>query len=172
LFPEGVSFAVETFKAPDGSSFKCAWSATSAIQSFAPAASSVFALVRARRGSDLGRIPVTQPRSVRIKIVTIARIYIKEGDKIESHNLMEEIFKLLHDEHKVHSVTVFRGVAEFGTRGGEVHADDLLRMIVHLPLMLEFYDDPEVVAPLLSRIQQMVPGGHIVSWTARCDSSS
>jgi hypothetical protein len=33
----------------------------------------------------------------------------------------------------------------------------LLRVIVHLPLVLEFYDDPEVVASLLSRIQQMVP---------------
>jgi hypothetical protein len=32
--------------------------------------------------------------------------------------------------------------------------------------VLEFYDDPEVVASLLSRVQQMVPAGHIVSWTA------
>jgi PII-like signaling protein len=70
-----------------------------------------------------------------MKIVTIARIYIKEGDKIENHNLMQEIFKLLHDQHKVHGVTVFRGVAGFGSRGGEVHADDLLRLIVHLPLV-------------------------------------
>jgi PII-like signaling protein len=106
-----------------------------------------------------------------VKIVTIARIYIKEGDKIESHNLMREIFKLLHDQHKVHGVTVFRGVAGFGSRG-EVHADDLLRLTVHLPLVLEFYDDPEVVASLLSRLQQMVPAGHIVSWTAQCDCSS
>ena len=107
-----------------------------------------------------------------MKIVTIARIYIREGDKIENHNLMQEIFKLLHDEHKVHGVTVFRGVAGFGSRGGEVHAEDLLRLVVHLPLVLEFYDDPEVVASLLSRIQQMVPAGHIVSWTAQCDCSS
>jgi PII-like signaling protein len=53
-----------------------------------------------------------------MKIVTIARIYIKEGDKIESHNLIQEIFKLLHDQHKVHGVTVFRGVAGSGSRGG------------------------------------------------------
>jgi uncharacterized protein len=107
-----------------------------------------------------------------MKIVTIVRIYIKEGDKIEGHNLMKEIFKLLHDEHKVHGVTVFRGVAGFGHSGVEVHADDLLRLIVHLPLVLEFYDDPEVVASLLPRIRQMVPSGHIVSWTAQCDCSS
>jgi hypothetical protein len=38
--------------------------------------------------------------------------------------------------------------------------------------VLEFYDDPEFVASLLSRIQQMVPAGHVVSWTAQCDCSS
>jgi PII-like signaling protein len=84
---------------------------------------------------------------------------------------MQEIFKLLHDQHKLHGVTVFRGVAGFGS-SSEVHADDLLRLIVHLPLVLEFYDDPKVVASLLSRIQQMVPAGHIVSWTAQCDCSN
>jgi uncharacterized protein len=52
-------------------------------------------------------------------MVTIARIYIKEGDKIESHNLMQEIFKLLHDQYKVQGLTVFRGVAGFGSRGGK-----------------------------------------------------
>jgi Uncharacterized conserved protein len=102
-----------------------------------------------------------------MKTVTIARIYIKEGDKVEGHNLMQEIFKLLHDQHKVHGVTVFRGVAGFGSKG-EVHADDLLRMTVHLPLVLEFYDDPEVVAAVLPRIQNMVPSGHIVAWQAQC----
>lgn len=103
-----------------------------------------------------------------MKLITIARIYIKEGDKCEGHNLTQEIFKLLHDEHKVRGLTMFRGIAGFGSRG-EVHADDLLRLTVHLPLVLEFYDDPEVVASVLKRIQQIVPAGHIVSWTAQCD---
>jgi uncharacterized protein len=86
--------------------------------------------------------------------------------------MMQEIFKLLHDQHNVHGVTVFRGVAGFGSSGVEVHAEDLPRLVVHLPLVLEFYDDPEVVASLLPRIQQMVPAGHIVSWTAQRDCSS
>jgi uncharacterized protein len=85
---------------------------------------------------------------------------------------MQEIFKLLHNEHRVYGVTVFRGVAGFGNSGVEAHADDLLRMTVHLPLVLELYDDPEVVASLLPRIRQMVPAGHIVSWTAQCNCSS
>lgn len=102
-----------------------------------------------------------------MKTVTMARIYIKEGDKIEGRNLMQEIFKLLHEEHKVHGVTVFRGVAGFGSKG-EVHADDLLRLTVHLPLVLEFFDEPQAVESALARIRHMVPTGHIVSWSAQC----
>lgn len=101
------------------------------------------------------------------KTVTMVRIYIKEGDKVGGHDLMRSIFKLLHDEHKVHGVTVFRGVAGFGTKG-EVHADDLLRLNVHLPLVLEFYDEPEVVDAVLPRIRDIVPSGHIVCWQAQC----
>jgi len=102
-----------------------------------------------------------------MKTVTMVRIYIKEGDKLEGRNLMHEIFKLLHEEHKVHGVTVLRGVAGFGSKG-EVHADDLLRLNVHLPLVLEFFDEPQTVELALSSIRQMVPPGHIVSWSAQC----
>lgn len=102
-----------------------------------------------------------------MKDVTIARIYIKEGDKVHGHNLMQALFRLLHEECKVRGVTVFRGIAGFGSHG-EVHADDLLRLAVHLPLVVEFFDAPEVVAAVLPRIRDMVPEGHIVSWQARC----
>ena len=67
----------------------------------------------------------------------------------------------------MHGVTVFRGIAGFGSHG-EVHADDLLRVAVHLPLVLEFFDSPEVVAAVLPRIQELVPAEHIVTWQARC----
>ncbi|WP_297911153.1 DUF190 domain-containing protein [Thiomonas sp.] len=102
-----------------------------------------------------------------MKDVTIARVYLKEGDKAQGHNLLQQIFRLLHDEHKVHGVTVFRGIAGFGSHG-EVHADDLLRVAVHLPLVLEFFDTPEAVAAVLPRIQELVPAEHIVTWQARC----
>lgn len=102
-----------------------------------------------------------------MKTVTMVRVYIKEGDKVQGHDLMHTIFKLLHDEYKVHGVTVFRGVAGFGTHG-EVHADDLLRLNVHLPLVLEFFDEPATVEVVLPRIQDLVSPGHIVFWTAEC----
>ncbi len=100
--------------------------------------------------------------------VTIARVYLREGDKAHGHNVLHEVFRLLHDEHRVHGVTVFRGVAGFGSHG-EVHADDLLRITVHLPLVVEFYDVPEAVAAVLPRLRELVPAGHIVSWQAQCE---
>lgn len=102
-----------------------------------------------------------------MKSVSIVRIYIKEGDKYQGRNLMEEIFSFLHDTHKVHGVTVFRGVAGFGTKG-EVHSGDLLRIAVHLPLVIEFYDDVVAVDAVLPRLMEMVPPAHIVRWHGEC----
>jgi hypothetical protein len=68
----------------------------------------------------------------------------------------------------VHGVTVFRGIAGFGAKG-TVHSADLLRMTVHLPLVLEFFDEPETVDTVMPLLQKMVPPGHIVRWQAACD---
>ena len=99
--------------------------------------------------------------------VTMVRLYIREGDKFEGHNLMREVFRLLHDQHQVAGLTVFRGIAGFGSHG-QTHADDLLRLNVHLPLVLEFYDAPDVVDALLPTLRGMVDPRHIVCWSAQC----
>ena len=101
-----------------------------------------------------------------MKNVTVARVYLREGDKADGHNLMRELLRLLQDTHQVHGVTVFRGVAGFGAHG-EVHADDVLRLNVPLPLVVEFYDVPDAVAAVLPRIRELVPAGHIVCWQAQ-----
>ncbi len=102
--------------------------------------------------------------------ITVVRIYIQEGDKIQGHNLLKEIFHTLHDEHKVQGVTVFRGIAGFG-RKGEVHADDLLRVTARLPLVVEFFDTKERVAAVFPALETMVPPGHMVWWSAACNDS-
>jgi uncharacterized protein len=99
--------------------------------------------------------------------VTIVRIYIKESDHGRKRSLMEEILNILHDQHRVHGVVVFRGIAGFGSKGA-VHAADLLRLMVDLPLVIEFYDKPQVAEAAIALLSDLVPAGHIVHWSASC----
>jgi uncharacterized protein len=97
--------------------------------------------------------------------VTIVRIYLSESDHGRRKNLMQEILNILHDQQRVKGVTVFRGIAGFGD-AGEVHGTDILRLMVDLPLVIEFFDQPAVVEAVLKLLTGLVPEGHIVHWTA------
>jgi uncharacterized protein len=99
--------------------------------------------------------------------VTVVRIYIKESDHGRKKSLMEELLNILQDQHQVHGVVVFRGIAEFGSKGA-VHSADLLRLTVDLPLVIEFYDKPEVVDAAVALIGDLVPPGHVIQWRATC----
>lgn len=99
--------------------------------------------------------------------VTIVRIYLSEADHGRRKNLMQEILNVLHDQHRVKGVTVFRGIAGFGD-AGEVHASDILRLMVDLPLVIEFFDEPAVVEAVLGLLGGLVPAQRIVSWRASC----
>jgi len=103
--------------------------------------------------------------------VTVVRIYLKESDHGRKKTLMEEILNILQDQHQVHGVTVFRGIAGFGSSGA-VHSADLLRLMVDLPLVIEFYDKPEVAEAAIALLSNLVPAGHIVYWRATCPNFS
>ena len=98
--------------------------------------------------------------------MTLVRIYLSESDRSKNHNTMKAIFQRLHDQHQVHGVTVFRGIAGFGA-SGEVHSADLLRLSVDLPLVIEFFDDSETAHSAMSWIRDMVPPEHIIYWGVR-----
>lgn len=98
--------------------------------------------------------------------ILMVRIYLSEADHGRRRTLMREILTLLQERHAVQGVTVFRGIAGFGA-SGEVHADDLLRLNVDLPLVIEFFDEPKVADAAIHLLDDLVPGGHIVSWPAR-----
>jgi PII-like signaling protein len=98
--------------------------------------------------------------------VLMVRVYLSEGDQGRRTNLMREILSALHDKHAVKGVTVFRGVAGFGA-DGEVHADDMLRLSVDLPLVIEFFDEPPAAEAAIGLLETMVTQGHIVSWPAK-----
>ena len=99
--------------------------------------------------------------------IRMVRIYLSEADHGRRKNLMQEIVNILHDQHRVKGVTVFRGIAGYGDTG-EFHAADVLRIMVDLPLVIEFFDTPEVVEAALGVISGRVPEGRIVIWNASC----
>lgn len=98
--------------------------------------------------------------------ILMVRIYLHEADHGRRKTLMQEILTLLQDQHGVQGVTVFRGIAGFGA-SGEVRADDILRLNVDLPLMIQFFDVPKVAEAAIGILEDLVPGGHIVSWPAK-----
>lgn len=97
--------------------------------------------------------------------VTVVRIYLSEADQGRHKNLMQELLTLLHDKHRLKQVTVFRGIAGTGERG-ETRAADVLRVLVDLPLVVEFFDKSVIVDAVLPVLKQMIPDGRIVSWSA------
>ena len=101
------------------------------------------------------------------KDMVLVRIYLSEADQGRKHKLLDEIMALLHDKHRVHGVTVFRGIAGFGAKGS-VHSADLLRLTQRLPLVVEFFDEPAAVAQALKALDELLPSGHVISWPVKC----
>ncbi len=92
--------------------------------------------------------------------VTVARIYVSEGKHV-----YEKIFQRLHDEHKVHGVTVFRGISGFG-RSGETHSSSLLDMSFDLPVVIEFFDEEEKVLSVIKALQDLIAEKHVLTFSA------
>ncbi len=97
--------------------------------------------------------------------VMVVRIYVREADHGRRRSLMQEVLNILHDQHRVQGVIVFRGIAGF-SEDGMVHAADLLRLNVDLPLVIEFYDRPAVAEAAIALLDPLVPAGHILFWRA------
>jgi uncharacterized protein len=92
--------------------------------------------------------------------VKVARIYLTESKHV--HN---RIFELLHDEHKVMGVTVYRAISGFG-RKGKMHSSTLLELSFDQPVVVEFFDEPERLAAALESIADLVPEGNVLTFDA------
>lgn len=90
----------------------------------------------------------------------MARIYTLEG-----HDQLDQALYILRDEEKITGVTIIRGIEGFG-EDREVHTSSLLTLSLELPLIIEFYDEPEKVKKAIQALQSRVDFKHIVSWSA------
>ena len=92
--------------------------------------------------------------------VKIARIYLRESER-----LLPKVIKFLHDEEKVSGVTVLRGIAGF-SEDGKIHTASLVDLSMDLPLVVEFFDEPDRVDAVVARLLEHLPVTHVVTWPA------
>lgn len=90
--------------------------------------------------------------------VTVVRLYLHEGKQI-LNKVMKEL------QGHVRGVTVFRGIAGFGDHG-ELHTAALIDLSLDLPLVVEFFEEPEKAAQLIEQLNGFDEVHHILSWTA------
>ncbi len=97
--------------------------------------------------------------------VTVVRIYLSEG-----HAQLDHLLKRLHDWEHVRGVSVFRGIAGFGD-SGQLHTAKLVDLSLELPLVVEFFDEPDKAAQIMEHLADTVKPGHMLSWAARITES-
>ena len=93
--------------------------------------------------------------------VVVVRIYLHEAT-----SRLGELLSYLHDESKVRGVTVFRGITGFGS-SGKYHSSTLMDMSLDLPVVVEFYDEPDKVKSIIEELNKRIKPGHIVYWSAK-----
>ncbi len=92
--------------------------------------------------------------------VTVVRIYLRE----KQHKL-NDLMEFLKNDQKVAGVTVFRGIAGFSGMG-EVHTTSLLALSLDLPLVLEFFDEPDKAFQAAHRAIHLFGLNHVMTFPA------
>lgn len=92
--------------------------------------------------------------------VTVVRIYLSE--RAHRH---EKIFRFLHDREGVRGVTMFRGISGFG-HSGRIHGMSLLDLALDLPVVIEFFDDPDKIEAVVADLREIIEPEHILTFPA------
>jgi PII-like signaling protein len=98
--------------------------------------------------------------------VTVVRVYLTEAS-----GMLKSLLNYLHDESKVHGVTVFRGITGFG-KSGRYHSSTLMDMSLDLPVVIEFFESPDRATAIIRHLSDRVEPGHIVYWNARMNANA
>lgn len=93
--------------------------------------------------------------------VIIVRVYLHEGE-----GRLSALLAYLHDDSRVRGVTVFRGITGFG-KSGQYHSSALIDISLDLPVVIEFFDTPGRIEPILEYLNAVVEPGHVIYWSAK-----
>jgi len=94
------------------------------------------------------------------KEISIVRIYLTEGE-----TQLKTLIKRLRDWEKLRGLTVFRGITGFG-ESGVIHGADFVDLSLHLPVVVEFFDEPAKIDEIWEHLQEIIKPGHMVRWNA------
>lgn len=94
-----------------------------------------------------------------LQSVRVVRVYLGE-----SGGEAERLLGQLHDEWRVHGVTVYRGIAGYGD-SRKLHTARLLEVSHDLPIVVEFYDSPDRIDAVLAGLRGIKPQ-HVLTWLA------
>lgn len=93
--------------------------------------------------------------------ITMVRIYLSEG-----RDHYERLVNWLYADNRVQGVSVFRAIEGFGD-DRKIRTSSLIDLSLELPVVIEFFDTPEIIAGVLEQVQKMVKVDHIVTWSAQ-----
>jgi PII-like signaling protein len=92
--------------------------------------------------------------------VTIVRIYLTEGE-----TQLKSLMKRLRDWEKLRGLTVFRGISGYG-ESGVIHGSNIVDLSLHMPIVVEFFDEDEKINNILDHISDQIKAGHMLKWSA------
>ena len=92
--------------------------------------------------------------------VTIVRIYLSEGE-----TQLKSLMKRLRDWEKLRGLSVFRGISGYG-ESGVIHGADIVDLSIHLPIVVEFFDEDEKINNILEHLGDQIKPGRLLKWSA------
>lgn len=93
--------------------------------------------------------------------VTMVRVYLSEG-----RDHYERLANWLYAENRVKGVSIFRAIEGFG-EDRKIKKASLIDLSLELPVVIEFFDAPEVISGVLDEMKKIVKADHIVTWSAQ-----